>query len=337
MQVDRKELISELQSVSPGLQSPEIIDQSSRFVWQRGVVWTYNDAISCHRRSCLKLNKVAVEASALIKLLQELPDDSLDITVSKGELRLKGRNRRAGIRIEREIKLPIEMVDIARQWILLPTQFLTAVDFVKGCASTSENEFDLTCVHITPKYIECTDNYQAARYRLQTKWTTPILVPAADIAHLVKLEVTKRAETESWIHFKNKAGSVFSCRNYPDGDYVQLDDIFRAEGSPLTLDKALAEASKRASIFSAGSLEPIEMVSVRMSKNVIEITGESYRGWYSERRKIDYKGKTFEFKIPPSQLSQLAKHNSHCQINDESLRIDGDHCIYITSLSKVEE
>src|SRR4051812_36898113 len=99
--VNREDFLSRLQSVSPGLNQKETIEQSSAFCFQRGKIITYNEEVAC--RMVSKLGKEftgAVQAKPLLELLRSLTADDVEITTGGGELLVKAGRDKAGIRME---------------------------------------------------------------------------------------------------------------------------------------------------------------------------------------------------------------------------------------------
>ena len=140
--------------VKAGVSAREFIEQSSCFVFQDGMVMTFNDEVACRKDTHLKVTG-AVQAAALLAILEKMPDDELDVEENeKGELEFRGKGRRFGIVRDAEIFLPIDRVENPEKWKPLAPEFTEAVGLTRHCVSTDENKFLLTCIHIHPEYIE---------------------------------------------------------------------------------------------------------------------------------------------------------------------------------------
>src|SRR5690606_2279220 len=122
----------------------------------------------------------------------------------------KGKGRKAGIRMERKIKVPIDDLERPKSWGRLPEDFGDAINIVQHCAGKDVQQLATTCVHIHPKWIETLDGYQVIRYRVKTGVEEPILVRKDSIRHIIPLAVTKFCITETWAHFKNANGTTIS-------------------------------------------------------------------------------------------------------------------------------
>ena len=304
MKINRIELINQLEAVLPGLSEKGEIEQSSCVVFKDKRIYTYNDEITCSIATELDING-AVQASPLITLLKKLKEDELNLSIDKGQLLIKGKNRKAGIIMDNEIVLPIGIIDEPKKWKKLPEEFSIGVNMTRQCVSKDESRFALTCIHITPDYIEATDSYQACVYKLAMKIKKPIFIRGDSVRYLKQMNPIRFGETKSWIQFKNKNGLTLCCRRY-DEEFPDLDSIMNFKGTPTTLPKDIEETIKRAEIFSSQSTSN-NNVSISLTKNSLLITGEGVHGWIKEKKKIKYQGKDLTFSISPDLFLNIAK------------------------------
>lgn len=330
--VRREDLLHQLESVQPGLSSREIIEQSSCFVFRDGRVMTYNDEVACAGDCVLKLT-CAVQSAPLLALLRKLLEEDIEIEedMERGELVIIGERRRAGITREAKILLPVDKVEKPGKWSALPEEFMEGVNMVQHCASHDESQFALTCVHLHPKWIEACDNFQATRIKMDVGVKASTLVRRDSIKHIVTMGITEFSESESWIHFRNPAGLVLSCRRYME-TYPDLKELLTFDGTPITLPKGLGEAADKAAIFSAESTED-NQVSVDLLPGKLRLRGVGTSGWFEERRKVDYDGKPLSFLISPSLLIDLVSKHNEAEITDGRLRVNGGKWRYVTCLS----
>jgi len=330
MKINREELLNQLESVLPGLSQREIIEQSSCFVFLDGQVITYNDEISCSHKSCLDI-KGAIIAMPLIKILRKLPDEILETTITKNELLIKGKSRRRiSIRLEAEIELPIESIKKPKRWKDLPDDFADAISMVKSCAGKNETEFTMTCIHLTSKYIEACDNYQAARFMTEMDLKKDVLVRKESLKYIISLDMTEFGETKSWIHFRNSTGLVLSCRRFVE-DYRSLSEVLKVKGEPTILPKGLKEAAERAMVFSNENTEN-SRVTINLEKGRLRIKGEGASGSFREDKKIKYNGKPLSFTIDPVLLIDLVQRHNKCQIAKNQLMVKVGKFKYTTVL-----
>lgn len=335
MKANRELLLQEIESVQPGLSPKEIVEQSSCLIFQDGTVMTFNDEVACRRPSLLNFTG-AVSAQPLISLLQKLSVDDLEVEPRKDSLLITAKNKRASIRMEQEILLPIDAVEPPKNWKDLPEDFAEAVDMTQQCASEDESTFAICCIHITPKFLEASDNFQLMRYMMDTGIKEDILVRQSSIKHIVSLGMDQFTETQSWMHFRNKGTKmVFSCRRYIE-EFPDLSDFLHVEGSQLQLPKGIGDAVDKAEIFSSENNEKNE-VKVEIRKGVMRMKGEGPSGWYQEIKKLRYSGKALEFYISPKLLVQIANRANECIVSEDRLKIEAGNAIYVASLGLPNE
>jgi len=334
MRQDREELLRKLEAVSPGLAIKEIIEQSSCFVFNAGRVITFNDEIACSIE-CDVGFEGAVAAKALLELLAKLAEKEIDISAKDGtEVLIKGKGRRAGITMEAEITLPVAAVEIPSKWTDLDPEFADAVGMVQHCASKDNNTFHLTCIHITPEHVEACDNFQIARYPVNTGLTKECLVKRDSLKHVTGLGMTEVSETKAWLHYRNPTGLVLSVRRELH-DFEDLDPILNMEGTRTTLPGGLAEAVEKAEIFSAENAEH-NIVIVQIKAGQLRLRGMGSSGWYEERKSVKWDGDPIAFSVPPKLLVDITTRTNDCFISSSRLKIDAGKFEYVTCLGKVE-
>lgn len=342
--VNREHLIQLLEFVQPGLSQREIIEQSSCYVFRpnpikegTGLILTFNDEIACSVESPFDFQG-AVQASPLLTLLHKMTEDTVDLENGDAELRVYGKSRRAGIRMEAEVTLPVEKVERPKKWKPLPDGFIEAVKMTCQCVGKDESKFVATCVHLTPKWIEASDSYQITRYRISTDLSAEsVMVRGQSIKQAMDVGVTHFCETPNWIHFRNDSKLVLSCRRHLE-EYIDLSPFLKVEGTePLVLPKGLTEACEKAGIFSVDNAAGEDLVTVRLKKNKLVVKGEGVLGWFRETKKVTYKGRELSFMVSPLILSEIVKRMSECEISEEKLKVKGDKWVYVSCLSQEKD
>jgi hypothetical protein len=335
MKVARQALLNELESIQPGLSPKEIVEQSSCFIFQDGAVMSFNDEVACRRPTIAKLTG-AVSAAPLLALLQKLTVDDLEMEELEDSLKVKTKNKRASIRMEKEILLPIASVEKPKGWKPLPEDFAEAIDMTQQCASDDRSVFSLCCIHITPEYIEATDNFQLTRYKIKTGVKENVLVLQSSLKHVVSLGMSEFCETDSWIHFRNNSNQlIYSCRRYLE-EFPDLSEMLNVEGSKIQIPKGIADAVDKAEIFSAEAAEKNE-VQLKLSPGKLVLKGQGPLGWYAETKSLpSYKGKPIMFFIGPKLLVQIINKHNECYVSEDRLKIDGGKVVYVASLGLPE-
>ncbi len=334
MRVNREELLRCLESVSAGLSQQEVIEQSSCFVFENGLVTTFNDEVTVSTKAPVLGIVGAVPSQPLLNLLSRLAEDELDIESTEQEMLVKGKGRRASIRIESDIALSVESVSVPSEWKPLDPNFGEAVGIVQLCASKDDSSFVLTCVHITPNFVEACDNLQLARYPIKTGMEESCLVRRDALAAMQGLGMTEIGYTDSWLSFRNDAGLVLSCRRWVE-DYDDLTDILEVNGAKAVLPPGLVEAVSKAEVFSSVGSDSNE-VRIELKENKLRLRGEGSFGWYEERKQVQYTGEPISFLISPELLGKIVKLTNECVIVPGRLKIDAGKFVYVACLGEVK-
>ena len=336
MRLEKDKLINQLEMVRAGLSSRELIEQSSCFVFHDGYVLTFNDEIACRIKTDMKIEG-AVQASRLLAILEKLDDPELDLRENEAnELEFKAKRKLFGMTKEAEIFLPIDQVETPGEWITVPKDFAAAVGKLKHCVSTDASKFELTCIHITPKFMEACDNLQLMRFKCPSDLERPVLVRGATLSQMISLGMHEMSLTKSWLHFRNEAGLVLSCRAFAE-DYHDLGPLLKVEGgSELKLSGALKEASERAAVFAADIVgDPFLEVTLKEGKCIIK--GQGLTGWYKEQKAVHYDGPAMKFIISPALLDYVTQEHKDVVISDTKLKAKGANWAYVTVLGSKEE
>lgn len=335
MKVNRENLLNDLETVKAGLSPREFIEQSSCFVFQDGMVMTFNDEVACRKK--IELNVTgAVQANALLSILSKIDDPELLVRQNdKGELEFRGKSKGFGIMMDKDIFLPIDKVELPEKWRPLPKEFTEAVGLVQHCVSTDETKFMMTCVHIHPNFIEGCDNTQVMHVRLNTTLKERVLVRVTSLEAITSLGMDRIALTKSWIHFRNQNGLIYSCRRY-DEEYPSLQEVINFKGHKITIPKGLADGCERAAVFAEDkSGEP--MVSIRLSNGKIRLEGIGLSGWYRQVNKVAYDGPSMEFVIAPDLLKHISEKYSDAQLSRDKLKVEGGSWTYVTVLGQKQD
>jgi len=343
MRIDREEFLKDLELVKGGLSPREFIEQSSCFVFQKGMVMTFNDEVACRKKVGLKITG-AVQAQLLLDILGKLDDPSLEVRENEaGELEFEGKKKSFGLTKDAEIFLPIDRVESPSKWHQLPKEFIEAIEMVQHCVSSDESRFLLTCIHIHPDYIEACDNHQILRCKVQLGNKNPVLVRGTSLVQLITLGMDEVAMTKSWIHFRQSSakdgdeqdGLVFSCRKYAE-DYPSLDEALAVEdGRPVVLPKGMIEVSDRAAVFAADRTgDPLVVVTLKAG--AIRIVGRGLSGWYKEVKGVTYDGPIIHFMIAPDLLGRISDKYKEAEITSTKLKVTapGGQWEYVTVLGK---
>ncbi|MBN1362556.1 MAG: hypothetical protein JW993_18305 [Sedimentisphaerales bacterium] len=334
MIVDRKVLLRELESVTPGFARRPIIEQSCWFVFKDGDVFTHNDEVSCRRRCCLKIEG-AVHARPLLKVLKKSKGLTFKVQTLPEHLRLSNFHNKARIVRDPKISLAIDSVEEPKTWSPLGKEFLEAVSLTVDSVARATTNDALTYLHITPEKVEAGNDGELCRYRTATGLTESILIKPDVVTPIIQADVKKVSLTKDWIHFKDRSGLLISCRRYHEA-FPDTSKIFEAKGNRLTLPVELIGAIERANLFAKRNYNHVlrgtvqckiptdQRVSIVLQENKVKVIGtstidEKLKGEYTEFVDVQYQGPPMCFKKDADWISRIVRRYTECQVTPERL------------------
>ena len=86
--INREELLSQLDVISPGLAPRDIVEQSSCVVFKGGRIMTFNDELACQMSTNLPLEG-AIHAGTLLETLRKMKQDVLEVEIKDNEIVIK--------------------------------------------------------------------------------------------------------------------------------------------------------------------------------------------------------------------------------------------------------
>lgn len=334
--VNRESLLRQLHDLQPGLAVKEVVEQSQCYVFKKGRIYTFNDQICCRMKTDELKIEGAIPSVKLLAILEKMDDDILEADVQDGGILLKGKGREVKLVMENEVLLDTSVITSPGEWHKLPEGFEDAVSVVAACAGKDESLFANTCVQLTSKYIEATDRFQIARYKMKLQLERPILVKSEMLKAVVQRGVSKYCQSGDWLHFKNANGLIMSVRLYID-DFPDVGQFLKVSGKPAKLPKGLIKAVEKCVVFSSENGNDDNQVLVELRKDRLRVKGEGASGYFRETKKMSYSGPSMAFYIDPSLLSKLTEEHNECEITPDAMKVDGGSFVYVTSLTPVED
>jgi hypothetical protein len=338
MKVNKEQLQRAMEIVRPGLASKEYIEQTTSFLFKGGRVITYNDEISIsHPVEDLSIDG-AIKAEELYKFLSKISKEEIDVSATEKEIQLKAGRIKAGLTLQKEIKIPFEdEIGEIGKWKKLPEGFNKSARFAMSSCSRDMSNPALTCVHITPDgIVEGTDSFRIAQCENDKIPVKESLVPADSIKEVIKIEPTHVAEGDGWIHFSNEEGTVASSRLYVS-EYKDLSPFMDVDGVEFEFPESILESIERAYVFAKKENILDEWLQIDISKNKLQISGQSETGWAKEKHSIKYDGDHIRFMVVPYLLQDILKETRRCTIGDNKMKFSDSNWSYVSVLRKVEE
>jgi len=336
-QVNRAEFLGALEPMEAGLARKVIIEQSGCYVFKEDLVVTYNDEIACRAKNPLPGFEGAVQGRMLLTVLRRYMEETIGLRVENGHLVVSGKNKETGVRMQNKISLPVDKLEKPKEWVKLDPKFCDGVSLVQECAGTVAGTW-VVYVHITPNWVEACDNRQMSRFRVETGVTEPVCVKRDSLKAVPNLGMTKIYVGEKWVHFKNPAGLVYSCRRWIV-EYKDLGPMLGVKGEPAEFPKQLIDAAKKASDFS-GEDKDNDKVTVSMFSSPqphLKIKGEGQSGYHKEVKRLSYSGPPVKFRISPNLLIEFVKKHTACEVNPKKLRVKSGRFVYVACLAPADK
>ena len=330
IKVKRSVLLEALKAIQPGLAKKELLEQSMSFVFTDGRVFTYNDEVAVSFPIDIDIEG-AVPAKEFFALVNKVKAEEFELTIKDNELLLKGSKAKAGLRLEKEITLPIDAIGEPSKWYELPETFAEAVKFCLFSASRNENHQALTCIHIFDGFAESCDNHRITRYDMgegsEKAFPSELLIKATITKDICSHNPVEYGITDGWLHFRNENDVTFACRYFNNIDYPDFDRFLECKGETLKFPAELQSVMDRASVLSDG-----DRVTLIVEKGEILVTTQNQSGWFEESLPVEYKGEPVEFDIQPEFMNKILAFNGEVTIGQNALRFDNDDFIHVVQI-----
>jgi hypothetical protein len=338
-EIDRNALLQRLLAVEPGTLRRDVSGRESCIAIRRSWLYSFNNEIACAIGSGLDRDIVAVvPAQPLLTLLKTLNDKQIDIALDGQILVIRGKGKRTRMGIETAFPPRIDKVERPGTWLSLPKGFAEAIKLVARCTKkkVDPKEFAKACIHITPGWLEASDNVHCARFVLPNFVKDPILVRATSLLEITQLGFTQACETKYWVHFRNPAGLRMSIRKFEPESYPDLSRYLDMRGRRLTLPQGIKDAAGRAGIFANIGLDGLA-VNVRIGPDGMVIEGKNGASEHREERAIgSFSGEPIAFSVPVKMLQELAgQANAVIEVSKATLRMVSGTYTYLSSITPI--
>jgi len=337
MKIKKQELQTALEAVKPGLSNNEkLIEQATSFAFINKHVVTYNDQIAVRYPISINITG-AVRADELYKLVSKLKDEEIEISVDEADnmLHLECGRSKAGIRLESEIKLPLDELGNSKDWVKLPETFLPALKMIQPFAADDMSKPVLSNIYINGRYLTASDDFRIMRVDIgnggKKAFKEAVLLPATAVKSLTRYPIAEFCETAGWAHFRAGNGLIFSCRT-DAGEFPDVSEFLNVEGVELKLPSLTKEILERAGIFSKAESIRDEQVIVSVKNRRIIFKGEGDYGWFEENANCAYKGDDIQFIVSPTFLYDILDKLQHCIVGKNSLKFQGENFEHVVCL-----
>jgi len=334
----RLDFMDALTAINPGIASDSIIEQSDLVLMDNDRLISYNDEIAVSHPFPIQ-HYGGVAAAELLKLLQKLPSDEIEIrlgSVEKGdELVIVCGDIEAGFFLTAEISIPDLGIGEIKEWVELPADFCQAVEFCLSSAATDMTKGIMTCVNVNEDTVISCDNFRATKYNMKTGLPEDFVldIPRKAAKDLASYHPTEVAKDESWIHFRNRHGTVFSTRTMTD-EYPDVMKLFEGvEGKTIVLPKEIKKVLDRVGVMAATDEKTGDrVVDIAVMDDVIECSGEGVVGWATEKTRVNFSDEVPKFSISPKLLSDILDITQNAILTDRIIFFEGQDFSHLVSL-----
>ena len=279
--VNRPALLAALNKALPGIdKGTTMIEGADTFVFDDGVVRTYNDNISISVTATDLQGLVgAVKASDFHKTISKLNGTEIEVEITPDNWKLKaGRSRPTITRFQDNITQFLEMIDAdVSEWVPLPGEFGAALSlcFIPG------NKVQKRGCFIEGGAMYSTDGVVLNRYVFEEQIPNIYLDDPA-VAELLKLgKFTEINVGTGWVHFRAENDVVFSAKlkdrtDYPlEGARSYFDTVDNSTPSyTAQIPKGTDFATDRVAVF---GVEQEGSQAIEFSMSSVGITLSSKR------------------------------------------------------------
>jgi DNA polymerase III sliding clamp (beta) subunit (PCNA family) len=333
-----------LELVKPGLASSDkLMEQGTSVIFVGGRVQTFNDEVSISAPLATDVEG-AVLASPIYAFLSKLPADSeLEVEQGESELKLLCGRQRAGVLMEKDIKLPLdEELSEPGSWQPIPGDFLSSLRSVLFSSARSGTNPILACVNIGDGFIETCDEYRMTRCSLidsplpeDMSSGSTIKIVARHLGKLESYEPERMGYSGNWAHFDCKDGIRY-CVRIVDGDYPDLGGFLELDGVEIEFPKELDEALDWASVVADDAVQFAQEVKVELSRGKLIIRGEGPDGWAEDTLCMRYTGEPVTFSAHPLFLKEMVKIARKVILGREAIKIETDGMQHVVALGSSE-
>jgi len=332
VRIKREQLLKVLESVSVGLSTKELLDQSDCFLFGDEIM-VFNGEIAARVDTLLDFRGI-VKAQPLMTLLRKLKEEEIEVESTEKGLRIKGKNREAFVSVEEQSRIDLKEIEQPVKWKPLPEGLLDALIVACSCCSRMQTIMVLMCVHIMEDKVEASDDFQIVTCPIDTKMKS-MLIHRESVEKICSAKPVKWSRTESWMHFQTSDKVTISCRKYEE-QYPNVSKYLKVEGPEVKLPAEISSALDKAQIFSVDDPEG-NQVTVYIGNGRMRLIGKGAYGSYEERCKIDYSGSKIAFRIEPRLLSEIIRRSNVCKIGNGKIRIDADGFTYVACTAVLED
>jgi len=324
MKIKTKELLSILEMLRPGVDTKDIVESMTYYLFSGTDVITYNNKISIQHPFETDFS-LFVKANDLYKLLTKTTVETITLSENNEKLNVSSKKFKANLSTIKDEEVSTRIANVANSlknanWHSLPDNFCPSISLCSFTASTQESDGTMTCVNVDGVDCTASDNNRISHAVLNSD-VDAMLIKASEIRNLVAIVPIEYAITKSWLHFKNKENCIFSIRKIT-GKFPEFIQFFDFTGSKIKLPSDIIEGVDITSIF----MNAVDSaINFKIKDNLCIISIESDNGKVQHRSKLKYKGDEIAFAINPDFLREMMTHSSTITLSDDKAKLQTEN------------
>lgn len=334
MKVEREKLLKTLDVAVVGTTPREILEQSNCFVFTEDSLVTFNGEIFTKAKNPVPEVVGAVPAEDFRALLAKFPDDVVDVRVKRGEVRVRGKKKEAGLTVLEGVRLPYGGVPGPGEWVEPPPELLPTLLQASRVCGKDDSQPRTMDVHVTSGLVEACDNYRLFRSTMETGVPRELLLPAASISAVGTLAFSRLSTHGGWLHLQRKGGHRVSLR-CSSGDYPNVSTLLElGDARKVRLPGNLSDILSRASVMQDST---DALVSIKITRGELVLRSRKDTGWYQESREIKYDGEPFSFDVNPEFLEEVLAKTRTVKVSKSRMKIEAGEVVFVVALDKPGE
>lgn len=335
MQVNRKEFLALLNRASIGLTPRDVLEQSGSFVFDDGLLVTYNEDV-CFRGKTPLRGKFAIPADDFVRLLSKFDDEELEIDLKGDQIRIKGGGKVAGLSCFQEITLPFQDVPRGGDWHPLKKGVFQVLQQAARTCGRDYTRPQTTTVNVGPKIIQGFDNHRLLRAVMKTGFTAEVCVPAAALMGMAQMTIVSVDVGKGWAHFLAENGEEISVHCIYEKYIEGLEKIPELDHpKKIRLPSNMAESVVRAGIMTEDGYD--SRLHVEISEGRLILKAQKGSGWYRESRRVSYDGPALAFDVHPEVFADIVALAREALVTADRMKIEQDSVCYVIALMKATE
>lgn len=313
--LSRLDFLQALEATEVGLSPRDHSVQSSCYAFKGGRVLAFNKDVFARCPSGLPADfEGVVSGKPLLEAIRGLPDEKVVVHAEGTRLFVEGKRDTVYVHVQPKVLMPYGDVEkpAKGRWSPVEEHFAEGLKMAAECCGRDEQYFLLQCVHLTPKYLEASDNLKAMRYKVGTGMSGEGLIRKVCAKAVAQHGPTECQEGKSWLHFRNGSGVYVTVEMHSDR-YIDMSPATTLKGEPTALPRDLADATLRLENFSAEDSDH-NVINVEITAKRLTLEAVGVSGGQTHRADVKYAGTPVKFTLGPEILSKLVERHAEVEI-----------------------